>query len=878
MPITSSVSNIDQLVFPVCVGKSRMSKKWRNTTMTWSEIVARLSHTERTPETMEEYLAMSRDKQAETKDKGGVVCGHLKNDANSRQKDLAGRKTKDNILNRSILTFDIDDCPAGYNPIDVIIDQLPHVEAVAYTTHKHTKEHPRWRVFIPLSEWVTPFYYEAIARKIGSMIGMEHMDKTTFQYNRLMYWPSTPTDGEFLFDRAHGDAISPRGVLTEYPALKRESAWPRHPEEDPFPVQSPLTEREGEYNNVQRPVVATEKGGVVGAFLEAYPIEQAIATFLSSVYTPCGMGRYTYVNGSSEGGLVIYDNQFAYSNHATDPANNGHDNNAFDLVRIHMFGNLDAGTHKTGANLPSFRAMCDFALEDTNVKAIIAAQKKKELLEDFADLDFSDDDDEQAEQSTPSSSVATQSQPPQPEEPPTDWVKELQVDRKGKVTDCNPNQDLILLNDPVFKFIRYDAFHRYNLMQKPSLLKCSSPKLSDEMLRNIATRFYTAYGINMSVNRAAEALSGTQTRRAFNPVQDYIKSVEWDGEPRLDTMLIRYLGAEDNALNREQTRRWMIGAVRRAFKPGSKFDYMLVLTGPQGIGKSTLLRTIAADGDFFNESLQLDMRGKDLVEQLNSAWIFEIAELGGLRSLKETDKVKAFISVTTDIMRAPYAHTTESYPRHCALAASTNDTTFLSDSSSRKFWIIPVGGISTPPEQWQPQLSEEVPQLWAEAYAAYKAGEQNFLTAEYEQQAREIQATFNTVTEDPATGIVGAYLDYLLPSDWRSRSRDARRAYLQTYDVNDATQTLLRNRICSAEVRNEVKECMAYSSQYINKILTSLGWLRHPSQKANIDEAYGKQRNVFIRPDTDGSDTFTTRITEETNTPYRREYDDDEDL
>lgn len=875
MPITSSVSNIDQLVFPVCVGKSRMSKKWRNTTMTWSEIVARLSHTERTPETMEEYLAMTRDKQSETKDKGGVVCGHLKNDANSRQKDLAGRKTKDNILNRSILTFDIDDCPEGYNPIDVIVDQLPHVEAVAYTTHKHTKEHPRWRVFIPLSEWVTPFYYEAIARKIGSMISMEMMDKTTFQYNRLMYWPSTPTDGEFLFDRAHGDPISPRGVLTEYPALKRESAWPRHPEEDPFPVQSPLTEREGEYNNAQRPAVATEKGGVVGAFLEAYPIEQAIATFLSSVYTPCGMGRYTYVNGSSEGGLVIYDNQFAYSNHATDPANNGHDNNAFDLVRIHMFGNLDAGTHKTGANLPSFRAMCDFALEDSNVKAVIAAQKKKELLDDFADLDFSDDDEEDK---APVQPQQQPSQPQQPEEPPTDWVKELQVDRKGKVTDCNPNQDLILLNDPVFKFIRYDAFHRYNLMQKPSLLKCSSPKLSDEMLRNIATRFYTAYGINMSVNRAAEALSGTQTRRAFNPVQDYIKSVEWDGEPRLDTMLIRYLGAEDNALNREQTRRWMIGAVRRAFKPGSKFDYMLVLTGPQGIGKSTLLRTIAADGDFFNESLQLDMRGKDLVEQLNSAWIFEIAELGGLRSLKETDKVKAFISVTTDIMRAPYAHTTESYPRHCALAASTNDTTFLSDSSSRKFWIIPVGGISTPPEQWQPQLSDEVPQLWAEAYAAYKAGEQNFLTAEYEQQAREIQATFNTVTEDPATGIVGAYLDYLLPSDWRSRSRDARRAYLQTYDVNDATQTLLRNRICSAEVRNEVKECMAYSSQYINKILTSLGWLRHPSQKANIDEAYGKQRNVFIRPDTDGSDTFTTRITEETNTPYRREYDDDEDL
>ena len=846
-----------------------MSKKWKNTSKSWAEIVALLSKTTYTKETMEEYLAMSRDRQAEIKDLGGVVCGHLKADATSKQRDMAGRKTKDNILNRSILTFDIDECPRGYNPIDVIEEQMPRVEAIAYTTHKHTPEHPRWRVFIPLSEWVTPFYYEAIARKVGEFIGMENMDKTTFQYNRLMYWPSTPKDGEFRFDRTHGDPLSPRNFLQEYPALKRESAWPRHPEEEPFQVQSPLTEREGEYNNVARPAVAQEKGGVVGAFLQAYPIEQAIATFLSEVYTPCGMGRYTYVNGSSEGGLVIYDHQFAYSNHATDPANNGHDNNAFDLVRIHKFGNLDAGSHKTGVNLPSFKAMCDFALEDVNVKGIIAEQKKKELLEDFADFDLSDE--EETESSVGSDGIAT---PQKEETPSTDWIKDLAVDRKGKVLDCNPNQDLIILNDPIFKLIRYDEFHRYNLMSKPQLLSCSSKKLSDEMLRNITTRFYSRYNINISVTRAAEVLSGTQTRRAFNPVKDYITSVKWDGEERLDTMLIRYLGADDTPLNREQTRRWMVGAVRRAFEPGSKFDYMLVLTGPQGIGKSTLLRTIAADGQFFNESLQLDMRGKDLVEQLNSAWIFEIAELGGLRSLKETDKVKAFISVATDIMRAPYAHTTESYPRHCALAASTNDTTFLSDSNSRKFWIIPVTGAGTP-EIWQTQLLEEVPQLWAEAYEAYKKGEPNFLSAEFEIQARQIQATFNTVTEDPATGIVGAYLNYLLPSDWRSRSREARRVYLTTYDVEDHTQTLLRNRICSAEIRNEVKECMSYSSQYINKILTSLGWVLKPT-KSSIDTAYGRQRNVFIRPDTDGSDTFVT-TSQETNAPYRKDYDDDDD-
>jgi len=171
-----------------------------------------------------------------------------------------------------------------------------------------------------------------------------------------------------------------------------------------------------------------------------------------------------------------------------------------------------------------------------------------------------------------------------------------------------------------------------------------------------------------------------------------------------------------------------------------------------------------------------------------------------------------------------------------------------------------------------------VPQLWAEAYAAYKAGEPNFLSPEFEVQARAIQATFNTVTEDPATGIVGAYLDYLLPADWRSRSRDVRRAYLQTYDANDVTQTLLRNRICAAEVRNEVKECITYSSQYINKILSSLGWLRQPTGLKSIDDAYGRQRNVFYRPDTDGSDTFVTpQSSAPANARYIKDYDDEDD-
>ena len=144
-------------VLPVCTGSSRTSKKWTNTTITWGDLCQRLGKTQRTGETVEQYHAMSKDEKAKVKDVGGIVCGHLKHDKTSDDKTMAGRKTKDNILNRSIVTLDMDECPEGLNPVEIISEKLPGIAAVAYTTHSHTPEAPRWRIFIPLFEWVTPF-------------------------------------------------------------------------------------------------------------------------------------------------------------------------------------------------------------------------------------------------------------------------------------------------------------------------------------------------------------------------------------------------------------------------------------------------------------------------------------------------------------------------------------------------------------------------------------------------------------------------------------------------------------------------------------------------------------------------------------------------
>ena len=844
--------SILDVVFPVCKGKSRLSKKWTNTEMTWGELAERTAQTKRTAETMEEYMAMSRDDQSDIKDVGGVVCGHLKHDKTSDDKQLAGRKTKENILSRSILTFDLDECPAGFDPKRLIEEKLPGVAAIAYTTHKHTPQAPRWRVFIPLSEWVSPFYYEGMARYVGSVLGMQLLDKTTFQYNRLMYWPSTAKDGQFLHFALEGLPISPHDFFEEFPALKRESAWPRHPDEEQLKPQSIMTEKEGVYNNLEKPQASIQKPGVIGAFCRAYSIDEAIAKFLPGVYIPAGLGRYTYANGSSSKGLVVYGD-VAYSNHATDPANTGHDINAFDLVRIHKFGHLDVGTSpgQKGNTLPSYQAMLSFAHADEKVASIIADDKIKEAAAEFAEVDEDPKD--------------------------LEWIRQLETDKKGQICNTNANQDLIILNDHVFRTIMYNDFTRQNEVGDTKALRCT-PEVDDTALRNIATRYETKYGIKVSVQKVVEILSGVQVQRSYNPLHQYITQEKWDGVPRLETVFIDYLGATDTPLNRMMTRKWMIAAVARAFEPGCKFDNMLILEGQQEIGKSLILRILAngktRGGYFFSESMQFDQKDSEQIEAMNKAWITEFAELSGLKSVKEGERIKRFLSVQEDEKRLAYRHSSQTFKRHCVFAGTTNESTFLADTSARKFWIIHVAGNSRPVAEWVPDLIANVHQIWAEAYHYYSMGERLELPRQLIEDARAMQAAYNAANSDPLFGILQAHLDLLLPSGWRELTREERMRKMRNYSTEKQFCSLKRNKVSAAEIKDEIPE--ATTPQYVNRLLELLGWT--DMGRVKVDDVYSQQRHVFFRPETDGADELVTKHPEqsETNAPLSRMMDDDD--
>ena len=211
---------------------------------------------------------------------------------------------------------------------------------------------------------------------------------------------------------------------------------------------------------------------------------------------------------------------------------------------------------------------------------------------------------------------------------------------------------------------------------------------------------------------------------AFNPLQDYLNGLVWDGEPRIDFLLPWYLGTPttegDLLYHASVGRKFMIQAAARALDPGCKADSVLVLEGPQGCGKSTAVAILG--GEWCHDS-PVDMDSKDGAAVLRGAWLVELAELEGLTK-SAVQRVKAFLTLTEDRYRAAYARHPATHRRSCAFIATTNDSSYLQDvTGNRRFWPVHVTQLD------RDALVRDRDQLWAEAVHCYRAGVQWFLHA-----------------------------------------------------------------------------------------------------------------------------------------------------
>jgi len=323
---------------------------------------------------------------------------------------------------------------------------------------------------------------------------------------------------------------------------------------------------------------------------------------------------------------------------------------------------------------------------------------------------------------------------------------------------------------------------------------------------------------------------------AFHPVREYLDGCTWDGVPRVETLLVDYLGAEDSLYTRAVTRKALVAAVARIYRPGCKFDYMLTIRGRQGLGKSALIAKLG--GPWFSDTFST-MQGKEAYEQVLGVWIMEVGELAGMRKA-EAETIKLYISKQTDRFRPAYGRRLQEFPRQCIFIGTTNETQFLRDTTgNRRFWVVDTPNDPAR-DMWDELTPETVRLIWAEAVELYKKGEKLYLSRALEKVAREVQETYEE--ENPRVGIVAEYLDRLLPDDWEAQDLYTRRQWLET----DAQGVHRRETVCSLEIWAEAlggnpDKLDRYGIKEIRDIMTTLGW-RHQGNDRPVFGPYGRQR------------------------------------
>lgn len=307
-------------------------------------------------------------------------------------------------------------------------------------------------------------------------------------------------------------------------------------------------------------------------------------------------------------------------------------------------------------------------------------------------------------------------------EVPTDWRAALEPSGSGYVGD-ERNIMLALRSAPELAgLLRFNEFALDTELTRAPPWRGSVSPWTDED-DTALTAWLQAQGIKVrSRSAVADSVIVVARDRTYHPVREYLEALPWDGAPRLEGWLERYLDARGKPQYLAAVgTRFLVSASARIMAPGSQADHVLVLEGAQGIGKTTAARALAVRPEWFAGNLP-DIHSKDAPLQLLSRWVIEISEMKAVRA-SQLEAMKSFISETRDTFRPPYARRSGQFPRQCVFIGTTNDQAYLRDrSGNRRFWPVECGRIDTA------ALIADRDQLWAEALARYRAGERWHLT------------------------------------------------------------------------------------------------------------------------------------------------------
>lgn len=833
--------------YKVTTFKNRFQTTGTATEKTFQEIYFGFKNkVKRTKEKYNEYLNADKNTQLTIKDVGGFIGG-----------ETEGNKRTNGIrIKRQLLTLDID---TKVPNVFAYLERNISFFCLIHSTHKHNRDENRFRIVAPLSREVNEDEYQALGRRIAYQIeNAPHetfkglFDETTFQPNRLMFFPSVSSDAEYVCELLNLDMtlekqniIDVDKILELYLDYNDVYEW--------FQPEKVNEEQIGKSALVNKQPLKAK--GLVGAFNRTYSISQAITTFLSKIYRQEYNGRYTFLGGDSHGGgIILNDDTLFYSHHGTDPANLYY-RSAFDLVRIHKFGSYDnsytpekeiEGNAREKSD--SFTKMIEFCRtlpevvehSDTNISLL----QRIEQQEKYVNETFEEKKEEK-------------------EEKDKAWVVKLD----GLKSDY-AKLDIIFSNDDnIGNLFYYDTF-RDNICfnRKPFWHRnfVEGTALQDKDMSHIYVHLEKVYSIKGD-KKIEHAIVVDADKIQKNKVLDFFESLKWDGKERLETFFHEFFKVKLNPFTRVAFKHWLVGAVSRIYKAGSPMDYLLIIKGKQGIGKSLFFKKLATlDFDKATDHLYSDTkidfdRAKDSYEQLEGIWIYEWKELAGM-NMSEQESIKAFVDKTEDKFRRSYGRRNVEIKRRVAFGGSTNDKTPLRDRTGNRRFLVMEANL----EQQECYIKDKTKftqeykdQLIAEAIHLYKKGFDIFEWSDVEMEYWD-KSNDDNLTANDFKGIIESYINMKRPANWYSMSQNDMRLYVDGYDFQKGQTNLVSyqrmpmeeaTKICIQELwyiclKQKQPTINRYHRELIIQAMESLGFTYQRRQTRF--GVFGNQ-NTFVR-------------------------------
>lgn len=723
-----------------------------------------------------EELASWLDEPALTKECGGYLLGQL----------AGGRRSKRTVLARDAITLDAD---SARSDLPELVEMLGY-QAIAHTTFRSTPTDPRYRLIFPTDRPMSAREYAVAATALMSLLGADQFDPGSAQAERFMFRPSTQAPEYWHSLVVEGDPVSVDALLAESgEEVDYTGATPPQGSRKRDPLELP---------------------GTIGAFNRCYTIGDAIERF-ELPYTPVSEGIWKLVGAKSTAGLHEIAPGLAFSHHATDPAFN-QTCSAFDLVRLHKFGELDAFAEpKTPVSrLPSTEKMLEEAIAIPEVlNEATGADFEAELYND-----------------------------------PDAYKNHLVRDKRtGAMKDVWQNWEL--LRRYFFPSVRYnERTLNVEIDGNPLDLpwrgeRHSSTSWNDADLYGLCHTIEADFGLRPSRPFVSELILTAAQKHRYDPVRDWLLTLQWDGLPRVEMCLP---GVEDTPYNRLVARKTMVAAVARAFDPGVKWDHITIFYGGEGLGKTHWIDTMARGW-----SAPLGRIGdKDTLLTMRRSWI-TVADEGVSLKKADSDALKSFITTREDVFREPYGIEVQAHPRGNVFWGTTNDPVFLrAQAGNRRFLVV----HSKNSLDFDALTDDYVSQVWAEAVMMYQAGEQLYLNETESElvtygRARYVEesALMGLIVEWLETPVPEGYLSWSVPDRclWRAENASG---------VADRPGEMLLESVCTAQLWAEMLERKPGTASRVDLLelsnaLSELGWRVAP--KPRRFRHYGPQR-AFTRP------------------------------